>query len=260
MAESQILLPLSHAVRRAPGALICLRWLFIFSKFPSQRCRIYPGRRTLWFMVAGVENYADTVWHCKSTASSPLPLSSVFKMRFSRVPSAPSPLHEEEKKKKKECRRETMSLLLSILQFSLRSFFLLEVSSPPLPIPTLLSVSSAVPSKQNHATLYDLICSSLLLFLLFHKLQQWHPGVSLDAVFRYIGRSDINSHAGSTQHAVWECYFLEYVSRNELMTNHRLRNSLLAQFKARFLRKYTNNPVENGKKCGIPNLQIFIHQ
>lgn len=130
---------------------------------------------------------------------------------------AVSPQHQarcKRKKKKKECRRATMSLLLSILQFSLCSFFLLEVSSPPLPIPTLLCVSSAVPSKQNHATLSDLICSSLLLFLLFPKLQQWHLGVSIDGVFRYIGWSDINSHAGSTQHAVWECYFLEFVSRN----------------------------------------------
>lgn len=165
---------------------------------------------------------------------------------------AVSPQHQarcmKKKKKKKECCRETMSLLLSILQFSLCSFFLLEVSSPPLPIPTLLCVSSAIPSKQNHATLSDLICSSLLLFLLFPKLQQWHPGVSIDGVFRYIGWSDINSHAGSTQHAVWECYYLEFVSRNELMTNHRLRNSLLAHFKARFLREYTDNPVENTGK------------
>lgn len=176
-----ILLLLSGVVCRAPGALLCLRWLFIFSKLPSQRCTIYPGRRTLWFMVAGVENYADTVWHCKSTASSPLPLSSVFKMHFSRVPSAPSPLHKE----KKECRRETMSLSLSVLQFSLRSFFLLEVSSPPLPIAALLCVSAAVPSKQNHATLSDVICSSLLLF---HKLRQWHPGVSLDGVSDILDR------------------------------------------------------------------------
>lgn len=39
-------------------------------------CRIYPVCSTLWFVMTGVEYYADTVWHCKSTASSLLPLSN----------------------------------------------------------------------------------------------------------------------------------------------------------------------------------------
>lgn len=124
---------------------------------------------------------------------------------------AASPQHQArcmKKGKKKECRRETMSLLLPILQFSLQSFF----SSPSSLLHLFQSPHSSAsllpsPSKQNHATLSDLICSSLLLFLLFHKRQPWHPGVSVDGVFRCIGRSDIYSHAESTQHAVWERYF-----------------------------------------------------
>lgn len=127
---------------------------------------------------------------------------------------AASPQHQARCMKKgvggkKECRRETMSLLLSILQFSLQSFFSLsDFSSPPLPAPprTLSAVSAAVPSKQNHATLSDLICPSLLLLLLFNEPQPRHPGVSVDGVFRCIGRSDINSHAEGTQRAAWERY------------------------------------------------------
>lgn len=158
MAESQIVLLLSRAVRTAPGALICLRWLFIFSKFPSQRCRIYPGRRTLWFMVAGVENYADTVWHCKSTASSPLPLSSVFKMRFSRVPSAPSPLHEEEEEKKRMLSRDNVTFtfhltILSVFFFSLGGFFSTS-SNPHTPLRLFCRPLKA---ESRHALWFDLL-------------------------------------------------------------------------------------------------------
>lgn len=155
-------------------------------------------------MVAGVENYADTVWHCKSTALSPPPLSSVFRMRFSRVPSAPSLLHQGKKKRKRQCHFYFAS------HDSLRVLLFLVVVFLLHPFQSRQSFfSAAVPSLRNHATHSDLICSS---FLLFPKLQRWHPGVSIDGVFRYIGWSDINSHARSTRRA--DCYTKEFVSRS----------------------------------------------
>lgn len=124
---------------------------FYLFKIPPvpQRCGVYPVCRKLWFAMAGVGNYADTVWHCKSTASSPLPLSNVFKMYFGHVPSALSSLTKE----KNECCRETMSLVFYISRISPspRVLFFSEVSSSPLKFPTFLAASLPL-SPQSRVT------------------------------------------------------------------------------------------------------------
>lgn len=70
----------------------------------------------------------------------------------------------------------TCILHLPNLPFSPCPFFLGGFFStsyiPHIP----LCISASVPSKQNHTTHSDLICLS---FLLFHKLQRWHSGVSV---------------------------------------------------------------------------------
>lgn len=98
------------------------------------RCRIYPVYSTLWFVMAGVEYYADTVWHCKSTASSLLPLSNVFKMYFSHVPSALSSLNIEIMNAvERQCHYYFRSPKSLFLFLSVPIF--LEVSPPPRVFP-----------------------------------------------------------------------------------------------------------------------------
>lgn len=125
--------------------------------------------------MAGVEYYADTVWHCKSTASSLLPLSNVFKMYFSHVPSALSSLNIEIMNAvERQCHyyfRSPKSLFLFFLCPFSRRLLLHLVSSP-----RSLCISGSVPSKQSHTTHSDLICLS---FLPFHKLHRWDPGVAV---------------------------------------------------------------------------------
>lgn len=75
-----------------------------------------------------------------------------------------------------------------------------------------LCISASVPSKQNHTTHSDLICLS---FLLFHKLQRWHSGVSvapwdgvLDVLEGVTTKAVQSTHITPSATVIVKCFWL----------------------------------------------------